>query len=210
MKTCGGPVIIADNCYAKETESNPNHPRGFIPQINVDDASVLESWVAGTESWFVQMDAASTAGALKNLNSLFQLQGGRTFVSEKDGTNKLNLVAVIKSGDEQAMTFVPIAGRMNIGNLAFDMDNPIVVGFAGQTVLFQGGLDANVLGGGLLAMNYMADGSPALFDAYSSQVATKDHVGFRGDYLGIYVGAAFNESADGGYLGVILGGYKNM
>lgn len=218
MKTCGGPVIIADNCYAKETESNPNHPRGFIPQINVDDASVLESWVAGTESWFVQMNAASTAEALKSLNGLFQLQGGRTFVSEKDGANKLNLVAVIKSGDAQAMTFVPIAGRMNIGNLAFDMDNPIVVGIAGQSVLFQGGLDETIPGGGLLAM---APDS-TLCDAYSLvanvqsgglapiQTAAKGHVGFSGDYLGIYVGSAFAQSADGGYLGVILGGYKNM
>ena len=213
MNSCGGPVIIADNCHHDSDQVTEKHPNGFVSHIEVDDASKLESWVTGSETWFVQMNATSTASALTSLDALFKAQGGRTFLKHEDGVNKLNLVCIIKSGSSESMNFEKIKGSINIGDLKFSMDNPIVSDYKGQSVLFQGASETS-----LLAFFQMGD-NQYLCDAISMAAATMQgqqpapqmgaHAAFTGSHLGIYIGAQFTGGAPNGYMGVILGGYKN-
>lgn len=215
MKTCGGPVIIADNAYHSSDDNVANHPNGFVPNFVVDETSVLESWVAGTETWFVQMNATSTATVLMGLDQLFNYQGGATFLKTENGTKKLNLIAVMKSSSSESMNFKKIKASAKIGSLEFSMDNQIVQAFAGQSVLFQGSSTSS-----LLAMSSNTDGSYYLADAmtmaqYAAQgqlapAADNTHAAFSGDYLGMYVGAALTGGSPEGYMGLILGGYSKL
>ncbi len=217
MKTCGGPVIIADNSNHKEGQTTTLHPNGWIPTINVDDASVLESWVTGGESWFVQMNANSLAAAIQQLDGLFNYHGQRTFING----GKMNLIMVMKSGSTESVNFLKILGSCNIGEngeqLAFSMSNPLVQAFNGASVLFQGANPAQ-----LAAINvngttqYLTDAQGLAYYT-ATQGAAGDispigptHGVFTGNYLGVYLGAAFAGGAPEGYMGVVFGGYRPL
>lgn len=219
MKTCGGPVIIADNCSYKEGDrpADGSHPNGYVPYVKVDDNSVLESWVTGQESWFVQMNATTLAGAIKQLNGLFQYQGGRTFIGTGDNEGKMNLIMVMKSGYAEGIVFESILGKADFGSLKMDMSNQIVQAFAGQSVLFQGASESAL--GAMYqdgTSQYLADAyNLAMFMATQGAAGSANPIGathglFAGDYLGVYLGAAFAGGTPQGYMGVVFGGYKAM
>ena len=213
MKACGGPVIIMDNCEYGGTKN----PDGYIPTFNVDKTSVLESWVAGTETWFIQQSATAVVSAMVGLDQLFNYQGGVSYVKTEKDVKKINLIVVMKSGDVEGMSFDKISGTASIGSLKLNMDNPIATTFKGQSVLFQGASEQ-----AFLAMNNGPDGTPYLADAMTMAGAMMQgqmppavtpadaHVAFTGDYLGIYVGAAFAGGDPNGYMGIVLGGYRSL
>lgn len=109
----GGPVMICDHT------SHGNNPAetGTISNVVVDN-SVLESWIAGSEGWFTAYaGAGALATSMKSLDQVLagiaQMSGGavnKTFLNA-DG-QKMNLIAVYKSGSVAGLTTVAIRGKL--------------------------------------------------------------------------------------------------
>lgn len=67
MIGAGGPVIIADHAIDKNASSVHVGRPTFITVKN----SIFESYVAGSESWFISMNAGAIVGQIKAINDLF-------------------------------------------------------------------------------------------------------------------------------------------
>ena len=96
----GGPVMICDHVGNDDTTGN----NGTISQVYTKN-SVLESWIAGSEGWFVSFNAESAVSQLKALNYLTSLNNV-SFVNN----DKINLIAVYKSGEAEGLTSSKIRG----------------------------------------------------------------------------------------------------
>ena len=98
MIKCGGPVMIVDH---KEGEGEGECPSN----VHVKDC-VLQSYVTGEESWFKSFGdgAATLVATIKSLNGLYSnyvLSGSQK--SFLDGSGKMNLIALYKSGDAEGL-----------------------------------------------------------------------------------------------------------
>ncbi|MBR3864026.1 MAG: hypothetical protein IKJ19_02780 [Clostridia bacterium] len=207
MKTCGGPVIIADNCNHGVGQTTELHPLGWVPVVNVDDDSVLESWVSGGESWFVQMNANNQAETIKLMDGFFNAQGSKSFITD----GKMNLVLVMKSGSAEAITNVKISGSFNVGDFVLNMDHPIVAGGGGRGALFLGSSlteMATVYQVPNTETQYLVDVQK--YSAGDQSPIGSTHGVFTGDYLGILLGDLSGGTGGGGYMGIVLGGYRPL
>ena len=116
----GGPVMICD----QTSHGNTPETTGTISNVIVNN-SVLESWVAGTENWFVGYDATELAGQMKALDQLLAGIGQMTSQLHQENAQipvvnktfvkgeKINLIAVYKSGSEAGLTTVNIRGKFS-------------------------------------------------------------------------------------------------
>ena len=87
----GGPVMIVDQVIANKNDDC--YLTGRACYIT-SDSSILESFVAGTEAWFVSFNATEMAGGIKALDGLFtNFNVPKTITND----NKMNLVCVFKS-----------------------------------------------------------------------------------------------------------------
>ncbi len=106
----GGPVMIVDH-----VDNNENTGEGGYISNVTNKNSTLESWVAGTEGWFVTYGATAVVGSLKAIDQILlatcKSAELNAYKSILDSTgNKLNLVAVYKSGDTEGMSTSIIRG----------------------------------------------------------------------------------------------------
>lgn len=95
LKRTGGPVIIIQHLcdgsdYATDTTLYGN--------VMVDKTSVVESYLDGTEAWFVSMGATEVMPQIKGLDALFSPIGKTILNSEK----KMNLACLIMSNGSNA------------------------------------------------------------------------------------------------------------
>ena len=99
----GGPVMICDHVDNDESSGKG----GYITNVKVAN-SVLESFVAGSEGWFATYDGAGAlVGSIKAMNGLVTPYGNT--LCDKSG-EKINLIAVYKSGSAQGLTTSVIRG----------------------------------------------------------------------------------------------------
>ena len=82
MIGAGGPVMICDHVGNEENTGNG----GIISEVNTKN-SKLESWIAGSEGWFVSFNATESASQLKALEGLTSLNNV-TYTKN----DKLNLI----------------------------------------------------------------------------------------------------------------------
>lgn len=106
----GGPVMIVDH-----VDNNENTGEGGYISNVTNKNSTLESWVEGTEGWFVTYGATAVVGSLKAIDQILlqtcQSAGLNAYKTILDSTgSKLNLVAVYKSGDTEGMSTSIIRG----------------------------------------------------------------------------------------------------
>ncbi len=91
LKRAGGPAMILQHidpnksdCYTCGTNS--------IPNVVVDEKTIIESYVAGTEAWFVKLGLTDIAANIKKLNATFGNNG--SFVKTENGVDKMNIIAI--------------------------------------------------------------------------------------------------------------------
>ena len=99
----GGPVMICDHVRNNQTTGEG----GYITNVKTSN-SVLESFVAGSEGWFATYEGAGAlVGSIKAMNALVTPYGNT--LCDKSG-QKINLIAVYKSGSAEGLTSSKIRG----------------------------------------------------------------------------------------------------
>ena len=111
MIGAGGPVMICDHVGNNASTG----AGGIISEITTTN-SVLESWVAGTEGWFVAYGATGLATQIKALDALFN-NFGKTILDTSE--QKMNLISVYKSSSAEGLTTSTIRGTFTDTNKAF-------------------------------------------------------------------------------------------
>lgn len=125
FKSAGGPVIITDHSCMDDDDYNT----GFVSNVDFIGCT-LESLVTGKEPWFITYGADKLFGQIVMADALFTgydasgnpnglPQTGKTLTAEtvKDNgvdVSKVNLVAVMKSGDNQGLSTQRIKGYTRI------------------------------------------------------------------------------------------------
>ena len=107
----GGPVMICDHVGNNENTG----AGGTISKVNVKN-SVLQSWVAGTEGWFVAFGATALANMIKATDAAYLSvsDNTKTILKNKNGITLMNLVAVYKSADVEGITTSQIRGTFDV------------------------------------------------------------------------------------------------
>lgn len=99
----GGPVMICDHVGNNKTTGEG----GYITNVKTTD-SILESYVAGTEGWFgAYQGSGALVKSVKAMNALVTPYGNT--LCDKSG-QKINLIAVYKSGSAEGLTESKIRG----------------------------------------------------------------------------------------------------
>ncbi len=110
----GGPFIIA--------QSNDDDITKYWhkPVVNVDSATIMETHLTGSETWFASVNASGIVAQMRALSASLQSAGLGTFVNP-DGTNKntMNIKAVLMAEGSDAqviVTGVDAEGTLLIGS----------------------------------------------------------------------------------------------
>lgn len=104
----GGPVLIND--CSKDASKVTNV---------TNDGSVLESWVAGTEGWFVAYNATGLATNIKGIDQLLKFYG-KTML---DSTGKkMNLISVHKNADTEGLTSSKVVSKYTDTSCTYGLD----------------------------------------------------------------------------------------
>ena len=166
----GGPIMISD--HLNETDSNGGSPSDVV----VDQNSVMESYVVGTEGWFVTYPAASLLMSnIKAQNVIFQtgISNGADTIKKTfcDSSEKLNLIAAFKAGSAQDATKTPINARFTKEGASVNLELK-----KGDT--YEGIFDLVVISGMLsndtiknAVENYMAGKNIGRYDALKEMIA---------------------------------------
>ena len=88
FKRAGGPVMILSHVDPK------NNTTVGYPVVNVDDATVMESYVTGSETWFKTVNAGSVISQFQALDQIFNAYGKSIFNAE----GKMNIVGISIAG----------------------------------------------------------------------------------------------------------------
>ena len=173
MAKCGGPVIIASSA-----EPTKEYNKYSGSEVVVDDKSVLYSYVAGTESWFISYSATSIADSIKGLSYMFGPSGAQfTTTMDKSGTTQfMNMIYLNLSSKGLAGLTDDIDGKFTIGGKTLvDMNdtsiyqNPVtgevLQGNFGQAYVDTVRLGAQIMGAPALPPIFMSsDGGFTTFD----------------------------------------------
>ena len=129
----GGPVMIVDH-----VDNNENTGEGGYISNVTNKNSTLESWVAGTEGWFVTYGATAVVGSLKAIDQILlatcKSAGLNAYKSILDSPgNKLNLVAVYKSGDTEGMSTSIIRGSFK-NTTTTEEDAKSILDFSNESI----------------------------------------------------------------------------
>ena len=116
----GGPVMICDHVGNNEITG----AGGTISKVTVKN-SVLQSWVAGTEGWFVAYGATALATVIKATNYSYLSISDNTkaiLKTNNQGIQLMNLIAVYKSAEAEDITTSQIRGTFNVYGYAQGLD----------------------------------------------------------------------------------------
>ncbi|MDD4291805.1 MAG: bacterial Ig-like domain-containing protein [Clostridia bacterium] len=193
----GGPIVIADHV-------DPTKADNYVSGVSFINC-VLDSWVAGTEGWFNLVGASAIVPQLKAMNALFT-PFGASFL-KTDEVEKMNFVAIVKSGSAQSLTTDDIKGKVQINGstpLDFGASDQVLAAYLGAMKAYGAPVFQSSAGG----IAY-TDGATGLYElnlmtGASTQIIDPTHAVFDGGYLNMYI----NMGANTGYMGVVLG-YQN-
>ncbi|MBQ8295773.1 MAG: hypothetical protein IJX87_05010 [Clostridia bacterium] len=144
FRRAGGPLIIMTH-PDPDTDTTGAH----IPNVTIDDNSVLEAYLSGTETWFKVVKAEGVIEPIMGLDAVFN-QMGMTF--KKDG--KMNLIALMMRDSTDAVEAVKditVQGKFTYKTAYVDRMNDSPFGQAVKQVLPTG---APVFNLGSSAMAY--------------------------------------------------------
>jgi len=112
---CGGPIIISDHVDDSE-------PDGGFPSKTTVTNTKLESYTAGTETWYATVGATAMVPQIKQLDAILNAFG-RSFLytDENEATRTFfNIVAVNKSASAQSLTGSEVKGDIIINGYDFN------------------------------------------------------------------------------------------
>ena len=110
LLSAGGPVMICDHAW--DDDYNQNVLGGITTNVTASN-SALESWVTGTEGWFVTYEATSEIAKIKAMVKLLSDYGKNT-IREDGGYEYVNMIAVYKNTEVQGMTDCFIRGTFDV------------------------------------------------------------------------------------------------
>lgn len=163
----GGPVMICDH-----VGNNNDGSGGYTSNVYVDTkeigTSVLESWIAGTEGWFELFDGAGAiVSGLKGIEKLLVGDGYGKSILDSTG-QKINLVAVYKSGEVEDLSSSTIRGTFNVqGWSGMDLDGETMKAMRSQ--IQQAVVQMN--GGNMTAATEQL-GKMCIIESYNSGTST--------------------------------------
>ena len=226
----GGPLFIVDHVRPEHknlTTTDDEDDYGLPSNVTVVN-SKLESYVTGQEGWFDTFTGATTlAGALIGLGDFCFTNNAtatKTFVKYEQKGNetikKINLICVMKSSEQESMTFTKISGTFKAKNSEDDEVNVRALNFDkfeenyllyGNENLFNGGVTTGAQlfvtsagGFGIADPGQDASGNqvraPSVTDI-TSLVSVDDGQLYKGDFMNVYV----SMPGSTGYMGVVLG-----
>lgn len=92
LKRAGGPAMILQHVDASKTSECITCGQNSIPNVVIDENSIIESYVTGSEAWFVKLQLTDIAANIKKLNATFGSNG--SFIKNDNGVEKMNIVAI--------------------------------------------------------------------------------------------------------------------
>ncbi len=185
LTKCGGPVIIVDN---DDTDKAYNKRSGA--QITVDTKSVLYSYVAGTEAWFVANNMVALANQIKQLDypisqtaAAYGVTAGITTLKNPglENTQSCNLIYALRGNGSNNGSF-KIEGTID-QDLSYLNDPSTMIG------------QFNAATGGQAPIIESSGGGTAFITDTGIQNHSPEL--FRGDYLSLYYAG----------LGIVVGYY---
>ena len=189
LTKCGGPVIMAqtadpdDACNAKSRT-----------EVNVDEATVLESYVTGEEAWFKAIGVTAQALQIKAMSGLISASAGQgkvagyTTTEKVQGVPMMNLIYINMSAGTNPFAGENIEGGISIGNTKIlnqnDGENPAVELYD-QTIQQMMGQSAPIFqsSNGTVAF---CDGETGVYSLTGSGPAPANEAFFEGDYISLY------------------------
>ncbi len=128
MLNAGGPAIIQDHVIRDlDDDDTWDQDEPSWPSYTEIIDSDIQSWVAGTEGWFMSFNATEAATQLKNLEAGLFNKVGRSFLQTQtkngqvivDANNNpikfFNLICVNKSGQKEGLTATLVKGGITFG-----------------------------------------------------------------------------------------------
>ena len=97
FKRAGGPLILMTH---EDPENDTNKER--IPHMVIDDNSVMEAYLSGTEVWFQIVNAGGIISPIKDMNALFKTLG----MSYVNAEGKMNIIAALFCDTQDAVDAV--------------------------------------------------------------------------------------------------------
>ena len=210
ITNAGGPAIIADHVYNKNSETVDD---GIICEIIVNN-STIESFVNGTESWFKQMNATEYVSLFQAVSiGVIQPQSNntKTLAITKDGYPYINIQCLFKHSSAESATSLPIRGKLTI-------DGVKVIDFEEEDMVFKAmSAQASANGAPLFTVdaqntltsaigNIASDGrSGSLISAQGALTADSPFFDTNASEIGLYFPIEKNQ----GFMGIALG-YFNV
>lgn len=182
MKGAGGPVVIQNHV-------NPNTENSRVGSTEILNSN-LESYVAGTEGWFIVVNATSAAANIKALDGWFTAVGNRSFLKKgASGEYYFNFVVCNKSGSVESATAEKVEGTIKIDDCVYDYGatNPIIAAMV-NTAFNYGSPSFQTSAGGYGFFNQ----NPAVFeglylsDLNGNPILNPTDLMYQGDYLTLY------------------------
>ena len=124
LLSAGGPVMICDHVWSEDKDETVLS--GVTTDVMASN-SALESWVAGTEGWFVTYKATTEFAKIKAMLKLMSDYDKNMIREDSKGYEFINMIAVYKNNEVEGMTDCFVRGKFdvvtnNITNNVLDFD----------------------------------------------------------------------------------------
>lgn len=191
MAKCGGPVIMSMN---SDPTASCNQFSG--PEVVVDEASVIYSYVTGQESWFINYGATDVVGTIVGLSEYFFKPNAQyTTTITASGKDFVNMIYLNLSGAGLLGLADDVDGKITIGGKTLvDMNDTSiylhpVTGAPTQGNYANAYVDtvmtgAKLLGGKLPPIFVSSEGGCTHFNGTTLDQTMGDI--FKGDHLTLY------------------------
>ena len=196
MKNAGGPLFLLVDADRTSTDTS----KGCV--LNIDNESQLESFAAGTESWYQMYDAAPLLDSLKALNTILYGTYGKTYVHKVNSVDQINIIAAIIPNPDSIFTSptnpINIKGKVVRGGVEeFDMESLYAQGIKQYKSV------------GFISGNRLSLVTDPTSFAITDPMGTGYSKETTSDMLGVILSAALAEKSltNAPYFGVVLGDY---
>ena len=197
LTKCGGPVIMSQNDN-REYACNLGNASAGIPSssadIIVDDKTVLESYVTGTEAWFAAVGHTATVSNIAAMSNLVSKTAGEcgfnaSYLSDEylAGTQMINLILINMGTGTTIGGNEKYCGTLTIGGVtSLNMtNNPMLDMY--QNVLNSMGAGAAPIYQTTAGGTAFCDGETGCYGIETGAMGAPTDNFFDGDYITMYV-----------------------
>jgi hypothetical protein len=128
FKRAGGPLILMQHI-------DPDTNDVDIPNVTIDENSVMEAYLTGSEIWFSTIGGATVIEQIKAMDGLFN-PAGKTFLIN----GKMNIVALLTcdgSSVDEVLGATDVQGSVNYKGCALDRMNDTLIGATVHQIMAQ-------------------------------------------------------------------------